>query len=67
MPQHPTKESIMRFLLKAEMSVEAGNAAAQEGSLPGTIQSILDDVKPEAAYFLGRCPICAWVWRCGMC
>lgn len=42
----------MRFLLKAEMSVEMANAAAQSGSLPGTIQSILDDVKPEAAYFL---------------
>jgi hypothetical protein len=42
----------MRFLLKAEMAIEAANAAAQNGSLPGTIQSILDDLKPEAAYFL---------------
>lgn len=42
----------MRFLLKAEMAIEAGNAAAQNGSLPETIQSILDDLKPEAAYFL---------------
>jgi len=42
----------MRFLLKAEWPVEAGNAAIKDGSLPKTLQSILDDVKPEATYFL---------------
>ncbi len=42
----------MRFLLKAEIPVEAGNAAAMEGSLAKTIQSILNDLRPEAAYFL---------------
>jgi hypothetical protein len=42
----------MRFLLKAEWPVEAGNAAMRDGSLPETIRSILDDLKPEAAYFL---------------
>lgn len=42
----------MRFLLKAEWPVEAGNAAIKDGSLSDTIQSILDDVKPEAVYFL---------------
>ena len=42
----------MRFLLKAEWPVEAGNAAIKDGSLPKTIASILDDLKPEAAYFL---------------
>ena len=42
----------MRFLLKAEWPVEAGNAAMKDGSLPKTIQSILDDLKPEAAYFV---------------
>jgi hypothetical protein len=42
----------MRFLLKAEWPVEAGNAAIRGGSLPETIRSILDDLKPEAAYFL---------------
>jgi hypothetical protein len=42
----------MRFLLKAEWPVEAGNAAMRSGTLPDTIRSILDDLKPEAAYFL---------------
>jgi hypothetical protein len=41
----------MRFLLKVNMTVEAGNAAVKEGKLGETIQSILDDLKPEAAYF----------------
>ena len=42
----------MRFVLKAEWPIEAGNAAIKDGSLPGTLGSILDDLKPEAAYFL---------------
>jgi hypothetical protein len=41
----------MRFLMKASMTVEAANAAIRNGSLPKTIQSILADLKPEAAYF----------------
>ncbi len=42
----------MRFLLKAEWALEAGNAAIKDGSLPRTVESILADLKPEAAYFL---------------
>jgi len=42
----------MRFLLKAEWPVEAGNAAIKDGSLSSTVESILADLKPEAAYFL---------------
>ena len=42
----------MRVLLKVEFPVEAGNVAAKGGTLGKTIQSILDEQKPEAAYFL---------------
>lgn len=41
----------MRMLLKASMPVENGNAAVRNGSLGNTIKKILDDLKPEAAYF----------------
>jgi hypothetical protein len=41
----------MRFLLKANMPVEEGNASIRNGSLPKTINSILADLKPEAVYF----------------
>lgn len=42
----------MRILMKVEFPVEAANAAMKAGSMPKTIQSILDEQKPEAAYFL---------------
>jgi hypothetical protein len=41
----------MRFIMKVSIPVGAGNAAIMDGSLPKIIQSILADVKPEAAYF----------------
>jgi hypothetical protein len=41
----------MRFLLKVNIPVEAGNAAAKAGKLGSTIQGILADLKPEAVYF----------------
>lgn len=41
----------MRFLLKVNIPVDAGNAAAKAGKLGGTIRSILADLKPEAVYF----------------
>lgn len=42
----------MRVMLKASMTVESGNSAIRSGKLPETIQSILDEQKPEAAYFI---------------
>ncbi|MFZ0289194.1 MAG: hypothetical protein WBP65_23975 [Candidatus Sulfotelmatobacter sp.] len=43
----------MRCLLKVAIPVETGNAAITDGSLGKTIESILSDLKPEAAYFAG--------------
>src|SRR4051812_16389141 len=42
----------MRFLMRVSIPVEPGNAAIRNGSLGKTIQSILADLKPEAAYFM---------------
>ena len=41
----------MRMMLKVCIPVEAGNEAARKGRLGVTIQGILDELKPEAAYF----------------
>lgn len=41
----------MRFLMKVSIPVEAGNVAIRNGTLPKTIETILSELKPEAAYF----------------
>ena len=41
----------MRCLLKISIPVEVGNARVKDDTLPKIIQSILQDQKPEAAYF----------------
>ncbi len=42
----------MRFLVKARMDVEAANALSRAGKMGSTIQSIVEDLRPEAAYFV---------------
>lgn len=51
----------MRVLMKVEIQTKAGNAAIKDGSLPKTIQAILEEQKPEAAYFMASNGM-----RCGM-
>lgn len=41
----------MRTLMKVTIPVESGNAAIQNGTLSQTMQSALESLKPEAAYF----------------
>jgi hypothetical protein len=41
----------MRFLFKARMDTDAANIHVREGTLGSTLQSILEDIEPEAAYF----------------
>jgi hypothetical protein len=40
--------------MKVSIPVEAGNAAARSGSLGTTVKGILDELKPEAAYFISN-------------
>jgi hypothetical protein len=41
----------MRMLLRVSIPVKAGNAAAKAGTLGTTIERLLADLQPEAAYF----------------
>lgn len=41
----------MRILMKVCLPVETANLAAIDGELGSTIKEILDDLKPETAYF----------------
>ena len=41
----------MRTLLRVSIPVEAGNAAAKAGTLGSTVEKILAELNPEAAYF----------------
>ena len=43
----------MRFLVKVTLPVEAGNAAAKKDGF-AAIRSILEEQKPEAAYFIAE-------------
>ena len=41
----------MRMMLKFTLPVEKGNEAFKDGSLGKTLDSIMNKLKPEAAYF----------------
>ncbi len=42
----------MRMMLRVKFPVEAGNRAIADGSLEATIGSVMENLKPEAAYFM---------------
>ena len=42
----------MRFLCKARLDIETANDLARDGKLGSTIQSIMEDIQPEVAYFV---------------
>ena len=44
----------MRTMLRFSVPVEKGNAAFKDGSLAATVQALMKELKPEAAYFLPR-------------
>ena len=44
----------MRMMLKWTVPVERGNVAIKDGTMTKTIESLLDQLKPEAAYFLAE-------------
>jgi hypothetical protein len=50
---HPAQreEAGMRLMLKFTIPVATGNAAAADGTLGKAIESLMQMVKPEAAYF----------------
>jgi hypothetical protein len=47
----------MRFLVKATIPNSTGNARMLDGTFASRLQSALEDIKPEAAYFtaVGGC------------
>ena len=42
----------MRFMITCRIPVEKGNELVKNGTLGPTVQSIMEDLKPEAAYFV---------------
>ena len=44
----------MRFMVKVIWNVEKGNELARKGNLGKIAQTILEEIKPESAYFLAQ-------------
>jgi hypothetical protein len=45
------EEGLMRFMITCRIPMEKGNESAKAASLHSTIRSIMEELKPEAAYF----------------
>ncbi|MBT2382345.1 hypothetical protein [Streptomyces sp. ISL-11] len=41
----------MRTLLRARMDTRAGNESLRKGSMPKVIEGLMEQLRPEAAYF----------------
>jgi hypothetical protein len=41
----------MRFMVTFRIPMDEGNAAVRDGRIGPTLEAILDDLEPEAAYF----------------
>src|SRR5919202_5790296 len=41
----------MRFMLSFRIPTEKANAIMRQGRFPQTVQSIMEEIQPEAAYF----------------
>src|SRR5215217_6220466 len=51
-PRHRDgRESTMRMMMKAQIDTAAGTKAIQAGRLPEVMRSMMERLKPEAAYF----------------
>lgn len=44
----------MRMMMRAHIPVEAGNRAIQDGTIKKTIEETMNQLQPEAAYFLAE-------------
>ena len=44
----------MRMMMKVSIPVEAGNKGVKEGGLPKTVMAFVEQMKPEASYFLAE-------------
>jgi hypothetical protein len=44
----------MRCIVKVAFPVESSNHAAKSGKLQKNLKAIVDDLKPEAAYFFAQ-------------
>jgi len=44
----------MRMMIRWSVPVEAGNDAIEDGTITEVIQSMIETLKPEAAYFMAE-------------